>query len=99
MVVGTEFAESRKNKEDHLNKFYRDYQRMRKDFQEEIQKKEAEFTQEIQKDLIEIVNKIGKEEGYAIIFERGAGGILYSQKELDITEKVIARYNEVAKAK
>lgn len=90
---------SRKDKEDQLNKLYRDYQRMGKDFQGELQKKEAELTQEIQKDLIEVVNKIGEKEGYSIIFERRVSGMLYSQKKFDITEKVIKKYNEIAKAK
>ncbi len=71
---------------------------MAKDFQEELQKKEAGFIQEIQKDLVEVVNKIAKEEDYTIIFERRISGILYSRKEIDITEKVIKDYNEITKA-
>ncbi len=86
------------DKQDHLKKVYRDYQRMAKDFQEELQKKEAGFIQEIQKDLVEVVNKIAKEEDYTIIFERRISGILYSRKEIDITEKVIKDYNEITKA-
>ncbi len=88
-----------KSKKEQLAKLYKNYQRMIKDFNEEILKKQEELGQEIRKDLIEIINKIGEEEGYTIIFERGASGILYSQKEFDITEKVITRYNEIAKAK
>jgi outer membrane protein len=91
--------ESRRDKEDHLNKLIRDAQRMVSDFQEEIQKKQAGFIQEMQKDLIEIINKIGEEEGYSVIFERGASGILYSQKKFDITDKAIKRYNQFTKAK
>jgi outer membrane protein len=90
---------SRKDKKDQLDKLYRDYRRMGKDFQGELQKKEAELTQEIQKDLIEVVNKIGEKEGYSIIFERRVSGMLYSQKKFDITEKVIKKYNEIANAK
>jgi outer membrane protein len=91
--------ESKKIKEEQLNKLYRDYQRTAKDFQEEIQKKEEELRMEILKELREIVNKIGKEEGYSIIFETGASGILYYQKEFDLTEKIIKKYNEAAKMK
>jgi len=91
--------ESRKDKEDQLSKLFRDYKRMGKDFQEEIQKKEAELTQEIQNDLLKIVNKIGEEEGYTILFERGASGTLYSQNKLDITQKVIKKYNDITKSK
>ncbi len=86
--------DSKREKRDHLDKLYKDYQRKGKDFQEEIQKKEMELTQKIQKDLLEIANKIGKEEGYTMIFESGVGGILYAREEFDITGKVIKKYNE-----
>lgn len=91
--------ESRKAKEDQLNKLMRDGQRMVKDFQEELRQKEMEITQEIQKDLVKIVNETGKEEGYTVIFETGTSGILYSKKEFDITEKIIKKYNEITKTK
>lgn len=91
--------ESRKSKEAQVNKLYRDYQIMVRDFRQEIQKKEADFRMEILKDLRKIVNKIGEEEGYSVIFERGESGIFYYQKKLDITEKVIKKYNETTKAK
>jgi len=91
--------ESKREKQDHFDKLYKDYQRKGKDFQEEIQKKEVELTQKIQKDLLEIVKKIGKEEGYTMIFESGAGSIIYAREEFDITEKVIKKYNETPDAK
>ncbi len=91
--------EAAKEKQDQLNKLMREGQRMVNDFQEEIKKKETELTQEIQKDLIDIVNKLGKDEGYTIVFEKGTSGIVYSQKELDITEKIIKKYNESTSTK
>jgi outer membrane protein len=91
--------ESLKSKTDEFNKLYKNYQRMVKDFQEELQKKENEFTQEIQKELVEVVNTIGKEEGYTFILELNASGIIYAQKDNDITDKVIQRYNEISKKK
>lgn len=91
--------ESRKNKEDQLSKMYIDYQRLARDIQEEIQKKESELTQEIQKDLVKIIVEIGKKEGYTVILERGVSGILYSQDKLDMTDRVIKKYNESSKTK
>ncbi len=91
--------ESRKDKEDQLRKLYIDFQRMEKDFNEEIQKKQAALSQDIQDDLIKILQEIGKKEGYTIILERAAGGILYSQKGLDITSKLVKKYNEYSKTK
>ena len=86
--------EASKEKQEQLNKLIREGQRMVNDFQEEVRKKETELTQDIQKDLVDIVNKLGKEEGYTIIFERGASGTIYFQKDLDLSDKVIKKYNE-----
>ncbi|MEK7823360.1 MAG: OmpH family outer membrane protein, partial [Nitrospirota bacterium] len=84
-----------------FNKLLRDYQKMVKDFGDELQKKEEELSVGIQKDLIEFVNKLGKDEGYTIIFglEKGARGIIYSPDELNLTDKVINKYNEITNAK
>jgi len=48
----------------------------------------------LRKKLISIVEEIGKEEGYALILARGAGGMLYSREALDITDMVIKRFNK-----
>jgi outer membrane protein len=91
--------ESIKSKTEEFNRLYKDYQRLVKDFQEEIQKKEAEFTRQIQNDLLEIIRKIGEEESYTIILEVNASGVLYAKKKIDLTEKLIKKYNEISKAK
>ena len=93
--------EAKKSKEEQFNKLLRDYQKMVKDFGDELQKKEEELSVGIQKDLIEFVNKLGKDEGYTIIFglEKGARGIIYSPDELNLTDKVIKKYNEITNAK
>lgn len=93
--------EAKKSKEEQFNKVLRDYQKMVKDFTDELQKKEEELSVGIQKDLIEFVNKFGKDEGYTIIFglEKGSRGIIYSTDELDLTDKVIKKYNEITNAK
>ncbi|MEF9437665.1 MAG: OmpH family outer membrane protein [Candidatus Mariimomonas ferrooxydans] len=91
--------ESKKEKEDQLNKLYREYQRMLKDFNEEIQKKQADLSKEIQKALLDVIQEIGKEEGYSVVFEKGVSGILFSKDEYDVTDKVVKKYNEMTKAK
>lgn len=86
-------------KEAALKKLVRDTQRMRSDFQEELKRKEASLTKEIQKEIFDAVNKIAREDGYTIIFERGSGGILYFENSYDLTDKVIAEYNQDSSAK
>lgn len=89
-------ADARKNKEDELEKVVREYQRLVQDSQAEIKKKEAELTDGILKEIRDLVDKIGEEEGYTIIFEKGT--VLYSNKGIDITESVLKRF-DAAKTK
>lgn len=89
-------AEARKSKEDELEKQVREYQRLVQDSQAEIKKKEAEFTDSILKDIRDIIEKIGEQEGYTLIIERGM--VIYSNKGIDITDIVLKKYDE-SKAK
>ncbi len=91
---------ARNDKEDELEISIKEYQRLVSDSQNEIKKKESEFTDEIIKQLREVIQEIGKEEGYTIILEKAMGIVLYSEKEIDLTDTVIKRYNKSkAKAK
>lgn len=90
--------EARKTKEEELESLIRDYQRLVTDSQNAVKKKEGEFTSEIIKDLRAIIKTIGEDEGYTVILEDADGLILFSQKDLDLTEKVLKSYNE-SKAK
>ena len=90
-------AEARKTKEDELEKSVREYQRIVQDSQSEIKKKEAELTDTILKDIREMIEKIGEEEGYSLIIEKGM--ILYSSKGIDITDTLLKRYDESKKSK
>lgn len=92
-------AEAKKTKEDEIERLMREYQRQAQDAQAEVKKKESELTVAILKELKEVVDKIGQEEDYLVIFENTDGVILYSKKELDITDKVIKKYNESSTAK
>lgn len=86
--------EAKKTKEEELERLIRDYQRIVADSQAEVKKKEGELTGEILKDLRETINKIAQEEGYTLILEHAEGLVLYANKSLDLTDKVIKRYNE-----
>jgi outer membrane protein len=87
-------AEARKTKEDEIERAVRDYQRLVQDSQNEVKKRESEVTGSILKEIRDIVSKIGRDEGYSIILENVEGLVLYSKKDLDISDKVIKTYNE-----
>jgi outer membrane protein len=44
--------------------------------------------------LREIVEEIGKNDGFTLILNRGTPGLLYTREALDITDKVIERFNK-----
>ncbi len=88
-------ADARKSKEEELERMIREYQRLVTDSQNEVKKKEGEITGDILKELRGIIEKIGNEEGYTIIIEGGEGLLLYAKKEIDLTEAVIKKHNEL----
>ena len=91
-------AEAKKSKEDNLEKLLREYQRLVSDSQNEVKKKESELTGEILKEIRVIVDKMGEEGGYTMILENADGLVLYSKKEINLTDAVLKKYNE-SKAK
>ena len=88
-------SEAKKSKDDELEKMMRDYQRMVQDSQAEVKKKEGELTESIIKGVHGLVNRIGKEEGYTLIIEKSL--ILYTDQDLDITDRIIKEYNKLKK--
>ena len=88
-------ADARKSKEEELERMIRDYQRLVTDSQNDVKKKEGEITGNILKELREIIVKMGDEEGYTIILEGSEGQILYTKKEIDLTQAVIKKHNEL----
>lgn len=84
--------ETKKSKNEELEKMFREYQRLLQDSDAELRKKDAELRKMILKEIFEIAEKVGAEEGYNLIIDKGF--ILYSNKDVDITDKVIKKYNE-----
>ena len=86
-------GDAKKAKEADLERLLRDYQRMLADSQAELKKKEADLTGDILKELRELLNSIAQEEKYSLILEQMDGLVLFRDKALDLTDKVIERYN------
>jgi outer membrane protein len=64
------------------------------DFSFEMKAAETETTGRLVKDLETIVSKIGEQEGFTVIFEKRAIGLIYSDKTIDITDRVIEAYDK-----
>jgi len=92
--AGVLSAEAKKNKEDEMERLTREYQRTVADSQSEVRKKEGELTGRIVKDLREIVSAIAQEDKYILIMENAEGLILFADKGLDLTDRVIKKFDE-----
>ncbi len=89
--------EARADKEKQYQTKLKDYQRLAGDYETDLRQKDAETSQKILKDLEEIVKRLGDSEKYTLILERTQAGILFGNTANDITEKIIALYNETSK--
>ncbi len=89
--------EAIKEKKEEREKLIRDYQRIVKDSQDEVRKKENDLMKKIIKNIRKVLAEIGEEEGYSVIFERTERVILYIPKEVDLTDRLIKRFNESSK--
>lgn len=92
-------AEARADKEKQYQSKLKDYQRIASDYQTELQQKDMEFTTKILKELEEIIRAMGEGDRYTLILEKSQAGILFANSSIDITDKVISRYNDFIKKK
>jgi outer membrane protein len=91
-------TDAKKAKEDELEKMIREYQRIVSDSQSEVKKRESELTSGILQEIRAIVDQMGKDGGYTMIIENAEGIVLYSKKDLNLTDVVIKKFNESKKA-
>ena len=90
-------AATRKNKEDELARMSAEYQKTVASYESEVQKKAADLKAGLVKEMKNILDAIGAEDKYLLILS--AENAPYFQKTIDVTDKVIMRYNELQGAK
>jgi outer membrane protein len=75
-----------------------EFQERTQKLQQQAQARESELVQPILDQVRKVLDEIRAEEGYAIVFDlsAGTGTIVAYDKNLDITERVIARLKPVA---
>jgi outer membrane protein len=61
-----------------------------------LSKRERELLTPLQTKVLEIVAKIGKEEGYTMIFEIPGAGIWYAPDSLNLTDRIIKELNSAS---
>jgi len=86
-------AATRKSREDELARMGAEYQKMIAASESEARKKASELKAGLLKEIKNILDTIGSEEKYVMIIS--AENVPYFQKTVDVTDKVIMRYNEL----
>ncbi|MCP4717907.1 MAG: OmpH family outer membrane protein [Desulfobacteraceae bacterium] len=85
--------EKKREKERDFRIRVNDFKKMQEDYTKELRRIEIELINKIQKDVFEIANDMGKEEGFLLIIERKTAGVIYMPSNVDITDKIITKYN------
>lgn len=86
-------ADARRDKEKELVRKEEDFRDLVREKEEEMRKDEYNAMQPLLNDLFEVTSKLAKDENYTLIVE-AKSGVVYYNKSVDITEKVVKVFNE-----
>ena len=90
--------EAKKAKQGEFQGKFQKLQAARMQFEQEVRQKEMQETQKIFQNLTAVIDDVAKRKGYDMVFERGAGAVLYAAKIDDITTDIVSSYNAKFKA-
>jgi outer membrane protein len=87
--------EMREQKEREIRISINDFKTLKNKYMADFKQHEARLVRDIQKEVLEIVSEMGKKEGFLVIFEKREAGVLYSPDSIDITDRLIQKYNAI----
>lgn len=90
-------AKALAEKEDQLIGMEKELKRQFEDSRASLRRENARVVGELVNKMRKVVEDLGRAEGYTMIVERGAGGVLYADKNIDITDAVVKRFDETNK--
>lgn len=70
--------------------------RLRDDAQRELNQQQDRAMQEIDRQIMPVIQQVAAESGYALIFRKYESGLLFAQDAVDITDRVLQRFNAAA---
>ena len=86
--------EMRDEKERDFRIRVNDFKALEKKYKQELAGLNKKLVKRMQEDVFDLVEELGRKEGYLLIVEKLEGGVIYSPKTNDITDKLIQLYNE-----
>lgn len=85
-------AAARSEKQEKISKLETEYNRFVQDSRDELSRAEQRILQSLLQTIGKLVVEFGEQQGYAVILE--AGNILYGSASTEVTDNIIALYNE-----
>ncbi len=91
--------EAKLDKELEYKRKVRDFQDLLQSFQRKTKTEEARLTQPIIEMMLDVIRDYAKDNGYTMIVDGKAGGLLYADDTVDITNKIIVEVNKAWRKK
>jgi outer membrane protein len=85
--------EMREEKEREVRIKINDFKSLQKRYVAEFKEQEKRLVGRIQEEVLTIIDEMGKQEGFLLILEKREAGVMYSPNTIDITDRVIQKYN------
>jgi outer membrane protein len=89
-------VESRREKEDLLDRKKRDFARLADDYRRDLARKEQQLEAKFIQEVRSVVERFGKQNGYYMILEARHAGVIYVTTEADVTDEIIRAYDQDA---
>jgi outer membrane protein len=85
--------ENREEREREIRIKINDIKSLEKRYRAEMREIEQRIIGQIQEDVLKIIDEMGKQEGFLLILEKRDAGVMYSPNTIDITDRLIQKYN------
>ncbi|MBW1957642.1 MAG: OmpH family outer membrane protein [Deltaproteobacteria bacterium] len=85
--------EMREEKEREIRININDFKSLQKRYVAEFKEREKRLVARIQEEILDIIAEMGKKEGFLLILEKREAGVMYSPNAIDITDRLIQKYN------
>ena len=85
--------EMREEKEREIRIKINDFKSLQKRYVAEFKENEKRLVGRIQEEILMIIDEMGKKEGFLLILEKREAGVMYSPNTIDITDRLIQKYN------
>jgi len=85
--------EMREEKEREIRINVNDFKILQKRYVAEFKEHEKRLVGRIQEEMLTIIDEMGKQEGFLLILEKREAGVMYSPNTIDITDRLIQKYN------